>query len=235
MRFSWHSVLFAHWPVPATTMRALVPEALELDLKDGSAWVGVVPFRMTRVGPGWLPPIPYFHAFPELNVRTYVTHGGKPGVWFFSLDAANRLAVWGARRYFHLPYFRASMSCLSDPKVGDGIAYRSLRTHRGAKPAEFRARYRPRGPVYRSRAGDLDHWLTERYCLYSIDPRGRLHRADVAHDPWPLQPADAEIEANTMTDAMGLPLSGPPALLHFAHRVDVTSGWARPVGTGRSA
>src|SRR5262245_4554326 len=110
MRMSWHDLLFAHWPVPVAAMRALVPAPLEVDTFDGAAWIGVVPFRMTRVGPLWLPPIPGVSSFAELNVRTYVTRDDKPGVWFFSLDAANPLAVRTARRFFHLPYFHAAMS-----------------------------------------------------------------------------------------------------------------------------
>ena len=171
MRMSWHDLLFAHAPVPVAALRAVVPAGLELDTFDGTAWLGVVPFRMTRVGPRVLPPLPGLHAFPELNVRTYVKGGGHAGVWFFSLDAANRAAVWTARRFFHLPYFRAEMSCRPD---GDGIAYASERTHPDAPPAALRGRYRPVGDVYTTRRGDLDHWLTERYCLYAARPDGAV-------------------------------------------------------------
>jgi len=221
MRMSWHDLLFAHAPVPTATLRALVPAALELDTFDGVAWLGVVPFRMTRVGPRWLPPLPGISAFPELNVRTYVTHGGHPGVWFFSLDAADPIAVRAARTFFHLPYYDAAMSC--DPD-GDGIAYRSTRIHRNAPPAALAARYRPTGPPARTRPGDLDHWLTERYCLYAVDRKARLRRCDIAHEPWPLQPASAELTENTMVAPLGLPFPQVPPLLHFARRLDVTAG-----------
>lgn len=221
MRMSWHDLLFAHAPVPVASLRAVVPAGLELDTFDGIAWLGVVPFRMTRVGPRLLPPLPGLHAFPELNVRTYVTRDGRPGVWFFSLDAANRAAVWTARTFFHLPYFRAAMTCRAD---GDGIAYASERTHAGAPAAAFRGRYRPVGDVYATRRGDLDHWLTERYCLYAARPDGALRRVDIEHVPWPLQRAEAELEVNSMAAAAGFafPLAAP--LLHFARRIDVVSG-----------
>jgi len=140
-----------HWPVPAEALRPLIPPALAVDTFDGQAWVGVVPFRMSGIRAHFLPPIPGTAAFPELNVRTYVTIDGKPGVWFFSLDAANRLAVRVARWTFHLPYYDATMSCTRD---GAGeVAYRSTRTHRHAKPAAFAARYRPTGLTFRASAG----------------------------------------------------------------------------------
>lgn len=224
---SWHDLLFAHAPVPVAALRAVVPAGLEVDTFDGVAWLGVVPFRMTRVGPRVLPPLPGLSSFPELNVRTYVTRDGRPGVWFFSLDAANRVAVWTARRCFHLPYFRARMTCAA---AGDGIAYASERTHADAPAAAFRGRYRPVGDVYTARKGDLDHWLTERYCLYAARPDGALRRVDIEHVPWPLQRAEATIETNTMAAAAGLPFADPPAHLRFARRLDVVSGWPVAVG-----
>lgn len=221
MRMSWHDLLFAHWRVPVESVRRLVPPALDLDLFAGEAYVAVVPFRMTRVGPTWLPPLPGLHAFEELNVRTYVVHRGRPGVWFFSLDAANALAVRTARRFFHLPYFDAAMACRPD---GDGIAYESVRTHRGAPPAALSVRYRPTSAPYASRPGDLDHWLTERYALYAADPAGRVGRVDIEHVPWPLQRADADFGPNTMGLSLGWPFLEPPTCLHFARRLDVVSG-----------
>jgi len=220
-RMSWHDLLFAHWPVDRATLRASVPEALELDLHEGTAWLGVVPFRMTRMGPRLLPPIPGLHAFAELNVRCYVVRDGRPGVWFFSLDAAQRLAVRVARRFFHLPYYDARMSCVAD---GDAIEYRSERTHAHAPPARFAARYAPSGPVCAARAGGLDHFLTERYCLYARGGDGRLRRVDIAHAPWPLAPATVRVDANTMATSLGFDLGAPPARVLFARRLDVVSG-----------
>jgi uncharacterized protein YqjF (DUF2071 family) len=219
-RMSWHDLLFAHWPVDAARLRALVPPSLELELFDGVAWLGVVPFRMTRMGPRLLPPIPGLSSFPEINVRTYVSCRGRSGVWFVSLDAAQKLAVRVARRFFHLPYFDARISCIGE---GDAVAYRSERTHAGAPPARFSARYAPEGGVFRARTGSLEHWLTERYCLYATDREGAARRVDIEHVPWPLQRATAHIDENTMAASAGFDLTGPPSALHFARRLDVVS------------
>jgi uncharacterized protein YqjF (DUF2071 family) len=218
MAQTWHDLLFAHWPMPAHTLRREVPPRLELDTFDGQAWLAVTPFRMTGVRPRLLPLLPGLSAFPELNVRTYVTDGQKRGVWFFSLDAGNRAAVELARRWFHLPYFHARMSL---EHKGDGVFYESRRIHRGAPAAEFRASYRPIGEVIRATSGSLEHWLTERYCLYAMDERQRLFRAEIHHVPWPLQLAAVEIEINTMAAGHGFVLAGGPSLAHFSRRLDV--------------
>jgi uncharacterized protein YqjF (DUF2071 family) len=222
MAMTWHDLLFAHWPVAAAALRPLVPAALEVDTFDGAAWIGVVPFRMSGVRVRGTPALPGPGAFAELNVRTYVKGGTKPGVWFFSLDAASRVAVRAARRWFHLPYFDASMSCAAD---GDDVVYRSRRTHAGAPPAEFAARYGPSGPESRATPGSLDRWLTERYCLYAADPGGTLLRGEIHHAPWPLQAAHAEIDVNSMADAAGVLLPAVPPRLLFARRLDVI-GWS---------
>lgn len=205
--------MFAHWPIDAAKLRPLIPEGLTLQEFDGKAWIALVPFRMTGVMRRYLPDLPWISAFPELNVRTYVERGGKAGVWFFSLDATNPLAVWAARRFFHLPYFKAEMSLVESP---DGIAYRSRR-----EGAAFEGVYRPVSDPYLSTPGSLEHWLTERYCLYAQDARGRLWRNDVHHAPWPLQKAEANLTVNRMLAAHGLDVPGPPALLHFARAIDV--------------
>ncbi len=218
MAQTWRDLLFAHWPIAAEALRPLVPATLELDSFDDSAWVGVVPFRMTGIRARWLPPVPWLSAFAELNVRTYVTVGGKPGVYFWSLDAANPVAVATAPRWFHLPYMNATMSCHAD---GDAVVYSSRRTHRGAPRAELQARYRPLGTVALSVPGSLAHWLTERYCLYTLGPQGQVMRGEIHHAPWPLQEAKAEITTNTMAAAAGIVLPADPPVLHFARRLDV--------------
>jgi uncharacterized protein len=224
MRMAWEDLMFAHWPMPAAALRPLVPRALELDTFDRSAWLGIVPFRMTGVRLRGLPQVPGTSSFPELNVRTYVTAEGKPGVWFFSLDAASRIAVRAARAWFHLPYFDARMESRRD---GKEVVYTSRRTHRGAPPADFAARYRARGEVSRSESGSLEHFLTERYCLYagdSTDADGsHLWRGEIHHQQWPLQPAEAEIMHNTLTAPLGLRLPETLPLLHFARRLDVVA------------
>jgi uncharacterized protein YqjF (DUF2071 family) len=181
-----------------------------------------------------MPALPWLSAFPELNVRTYVTPmtapgepNGKPGVWFFSLDAANPVAVAAARASYHLHYFRARMSLARE---GGMVRYSSVRTHRGAPGARFEADYRPTGPVFTSRPRTLEHWLTDRYCLYSATPKGRLYRADIHHAPWPLQPAECVVRTNTMTAQCNLVLPDSPPLLHFAKRLDVVAWLPERVG-----
>lgn len=222
MAMSWHDLLFAHWRVPAATLRPLVPPSLAIDEFDGSAWIGVVPFRMTGVRLRGTPALPGPGAFVELNVRTYVTDGARPGVWFFSLDAASRLAVRAARTWFHLPYFDAEMTCDAD---GDDVVHRSRRTHRGAPAAEFAARYGPSGPTFRAAPGSLEHFLTERYCLYAAKRDGTLLRGDIHHAPWPLEPAHATFVTNGMTAASGVALPDAAPHLAFARRLDVVA-WA---------
>lgn len=214
-RQTWCDLLFAHWRIDAAVLRPLVPEELEVQQFDGTAWIALVPFRMTGVMRRPLPDLPWISAFPELNVRTYVDHGGKAGVWFLSLDATNPLAVWAARRYFHLPYVRAQMDVALEETE---VSYDSVRRDGTAR---FRGRYRPSSPVYASRPGTLEHWLTERYCLYAKTPAGVLQRTDVHHAPWPLQGAEVRISDNTVFEAHGLDVAGPPAHVHFSRRLDV--------------
>jgi uncharacterized protein len=225
MAQTWRDLLFAHWPVEPATLRPLLPTGLTLDTFDGDGWLGVVPFDLSYLALRNAPQQAAL-AFLELNVRTYVSAAGIPGVWFFSLDAASPLAVAVARATFHLPYFRARMRL---SREGERIDYGSRRTHSGAPAAEFEGSYEPTGLVYRSEPGNLDHWLTERYCLYSADRAGRLYRGEINHPPWPLQPAVAEIAVNTMTTPIGIALHGEP-VLHIAHRLDVVA-W-RPVRMG---
>lgn len=220
MRQSWCDLLFAHVRVPVATLRPLIPAQLQLQQFDGSAWIGVVPFRMQGVMFRPLPDLPRISAFPELNVRTYVELDGKPGVWFFSLDASNALAVWTARTFFNLPYFLAAMSLRPD---SNGVHYES--TRRGSEPAStFRASYRPSSEVYVARPGTLEHFLTERYCLYAHSPAGQLFRTEIHHRPWPLQRAEADIEQCTLLQFLPEPQRANLAeaeLLHFTRRIDV--------------
>lgn len=227
LRQSWHDLLFMHWPIPAEKLRPLIPPGLEVDTFSGSGWIAVVPFRMSNVAPRYMPAIPGLSAFPELNVRTYVSCDGKPGVWFFSLEAGNRLAVSIARTWFSLPYYHANMTLA--PEEG-WIRYQSRRIHRGARPAEFGARYRPEGPVFNARPGSLEWFLTARYCLYTQGlptndqtylTDAPLLRAEIDHPAWPLQVADVTIEANSMTQPVGIALPAEPPLAHFVSRIDV--------------
>jgi uncharacterized protein len=241
MAQTWHDLLFAHWRIDVaqlrTTLRPQIPDALDIDTFQGQAWIGVVPFRMSGVRLRATPALPTLSAFPELNVRTYLRHGGKPGVWFFSLDAANPIAVSVARAWFHLPYFNARMRCESR---NGWIEYSSERTHRRAPKAKLRTRYRPIGEIFRAQPGTLEHFLTERYCLYAADSKGRITRGDIQHAPWNLQSARAEFSENTMIQATlesGTPaplLTNEPRhpnepLLHFSHRQDVVVWHPQPI------
>jgi uncharacterized protein YqjF (DUF2071 family) len=219
----WCDLAFLHWPIAPDVLRPLVPSALQIDTYDGRAWIGVVPFRMEGVRLRGAPPLPTTHAFPEINVRTYVRAGGRAGVWFFSLDAASRLAVRGARLLYNLPYYDAKISLTPNAEV---IEYDSQRVHRGAPAAAFGARYGPISAPYEAMPGTLDHFLIERYCMFMCDARRGLGLLDIDHKPWPLQRAAVAISVNTMADAAGIELPRTKPLLHFARTLDVQA-WTR--------
>jgi len=218
----WERLLFAHWRVEASVLRPQLPSGLSLDLYDGEAWVAVTPFEITRLRLRGLPPLPGASRFPELNVRTYVTAGGKPGVWFFSLDAASAIAVFFARQLYHLPYFHATMACRGK---GETVSYRSERN--GEPRAELLADYAPVGEPFHANPGSLEEWLTARYSLYASD-RDALLRAEIEHEPWTLRRARAEIHRNTMADPVRIPLVGKP-LLHYSEALDVRVWWPERV------
>jgi uncharacterized protein YqjF (DUF2071 family) len=218
---TWTNLAFLHWKLPADELRARVPKELELDLFDGNAWLGVTPFEMRNVHLVGLPPVPTARDFPELNVRTYVRHGDRGGVYFFSLDAGSLLAVIGARAATGLPYFHAGMSVR---EVKDDIVYACDRAEERAVPARFRARYRPTADVFHSTSGSLEHFLTERYSLF-VKRAGVLRRLDIEHEPWPLQPASAEIDVNTMGQAAGFKLPADPAHVLFSRQISVVAHW----------
>jgi uncharacterized protein YqjF (DUF2071 family) len=209
---TWEDLLFAHWRVPVEEVRRHVPHQLEVDEHDGSAWVGITPFRLTGLRGRGTVPLPYVSSFLELNVRTYVRADEKPGIWFFSLDASSRLAVEVARRTYRLPYFHARMSAT---RSGDWIAYECARLSEPGRV--FSGRYRPSGSAFTAEPGSLEWFLAERYCLYTTDQRGSLARADIHHELWPLQPAEAEIGLASISP---LELAGDP-LLHFSRQQDV--------------
>jgi uncharacterized protein YqjF (DUF2071 family) len=207
----WRDLLFAHWNVSRAAIRHLIPAQFELDTFGGDAWISVTPFHMS-VRPRGLLPLPGMFDFPELNCRTYVTVGGKPGIFFFSLDTANRMAVWGARKFYHLPYFHARMRI---EKRGDSFAYSSARGE-----AVWRATYAPTSSATYAQPGSMDYFLVERYCLYTFW-RGRTYRGEIHHVPWPLQAASARIEENSVAEAAGIRVSGAPAGVSFARELKV--------------
>ncbi|MGB3684144.1 MAG: DUF2071 domain-containing protein [Rubrobacteraceae bacterium] len=226
LAMSWHDLLFMHWPVPAETLRPLIPGSLHLDTFGGDAWIGVVPFRMSGVRPRFLPAVSQLSNFPEINLRTYVSAQGKPGIWFFSLDAHNPVAVRLARATFNLPYYDAKMSCRVS---GEEVDYRSVRTHRHAPPASFEGCYKPTGGVFESKPDSLENFLTERYCLYSADSRGRVSRGDIHHQLWPLQGAEIDVKTLDMTAQIGVKQPDTEPLLHYARRLDVVAWTPRRI------
>jgi uncharacterized protein YqjF (DUF2071 family) len=217
----WHDLLFTHWRCAVSDLRPLVPAPLAIDTFDETAWIGVIPFHMSGVRMRAAPPLPTAHAFQELNVRTYVTLDGCPGVWFFSLDAASSLAVIGARVGTRLPYFRASMQMTRQEGT---IAYTSERWSIAGQPASFAATYRGVGPSAPATPGTLDHFLTERYALYASDGK-RIWRGDIVHPPWSLQAAEARIDRNSMIEAAGIRAEADEPLLHFSAFQDVRLWW----------
>jgi hypothetical protein len=214
----WRTLLFLHWEVPAEELARLLPPGLTLDTYEGRAFVGLVPFTMKGVRPAGLPPFPPLSDFHETNVRTYVHREGKdPGVWFFSLDAANRIAVKLARAWFRLPYHFAQMELRRE---GSWISYRSERRWPAPVPARCAVRCAPKGEAAASTPGTLQHFLVERYFLYTVHGGG-LWRGQVHHPPYQVRGAEVEELDESLLAAAGI--SRPPAvpLVHFSDGVDV--------------
>jgi uncharacterized protein len=215
---TWTQLLFMHWPLAPEQLRPAVPAELPIDTFGGSAWIGITPFEVVGLRLRATPPLPWLSRFPELNVRTYTTVDDRPGIWFLSLDAARAVAVVAARRAYRLPYFRARMEIA---RAGGRIAYRSESASAERPRAALDAEYAPTAGAFTARPGTLEHFLCERYCLYALDDARRVHRADIHHPPWPLQPAEATIRENTMTAPYAIELPAERPLLHYAERQDV--------------
>lgn len=218
MRQRWSDLLFLHWPVDPKVLKPYLPERLHADVFDDQAWIGVVPFAMERVRPVGLPPLPWVSWFLELNVRTYVhDESGRPGVWFFSLDCDQPIAVEVARRFFHLPYHHARMS--ADLHGGD-VIYSSQR--RGTEIAS-RFRYRRAVGAEPARPQSLEWFLVERYLLFAKDRAGKLRSGRVHHHPYRIAQADCtEWSSQPIRDNDLCRISGPPASMLVADPVDVT-------------
>lgn len=218
----WNDLLFAHWPVPAAEIAPLIPRNLCVDTFDGSAWVGIVPFWMDQIHRRGLPAIPGANRFPELNLRTYVRepHSNMSGVYFFSLDAGNPLAVAAARTVYKLPYYWAKMSI--EHTGNREFLYNSER--RFAKhSARLRVRYRSLGQAADKQG--LEQFLTERYALYTADKGGALFKGNIHHLPWPLERAEADFEINELPAAHGITLPDTAPLLHYSREL-VVYVWA---------
>src|SRR5947199_561380 len=219
MHQDWGKLLFRHWRMDEKDLRPLIPERLQIDTFEGSAWIAVTPFTMwdIRAFPPYLPPVPGLSSMHELNVRTYVHLDNVPGVWFFSLDANSVVAVMTARAFFHLPYFNAEMSLEEE---GETIIYSSRRTERDAPRAEFDATWAKGETIPYSHPGSLEFFLTERYCLYAAHKQ-KLYRCRIFHQPWPLRKAELSTLDSTMIESHGLPTQKDEPLLHYAEEVNV--------------
>lgn len=220
LRQEWSELLFMHWAVPAELLQPYLPPRLKIDTHDGSAWLAIVPFKMSKVRTRLTPPVRGTSEFLELNVRTYVHLDGVPGVWFFSLDATSPLAVWVARTFFHLPYLRAKMRMESpSPELRQ---FKAVRTHVGASMANFRATWKIGPPLPPSEPGSLAFFLTERYCLYTSNKdQTKLYRGRVAHTPWPLHSAQVLHMKSTLIEGHGLPTPVGSPVVHAGGAVSV--------------
>ena len=234
----WNDLLFAHWPVCASQIEALLPEGLVPDIFQGSAWLGVVPFWLDRIKVRGFPSLPGIRNFPDLNVRTYVrdAHTGTPGMYFFSLDATNLLAVAIAHTFFHLPYHWAEMRL--DQRSEREFSFYSRRRF-APHPVIFQARYRGMGPtrkVVEARAGSLEYFLMERSSMFTRNRDGRATRASLHHVPWPLEDAEAEIGQNDLARSIGIELPDIEPVLHYSRRLAVyvwPAELVRPALAGR--
>ncbi|RQW73612.1 DUF2071 domain-containing protein [Lysinibacillus composti] len=216
MKQIWSDLLFAHYPIKYEVLRKLVPEALHLDSYNGMCWIGVVPFRMSGIRLRGLPSIPGTDQFPELNVRTYVTLDGKPGVYFFSLDAANWLAVKGAKTLYHLPYWHADMEIKNS---GTNIEFKSKRLQ--DNEIELACSYRPISEPFQASKGSFEEWMVERYCFYTLNSSGVPLRCDILHEPWRLQEAEAEFRYNSILSKQGIDVASDSPIVHFAKKIEV--------------
>ena len=230
----WNNLLFAHWPVPASSLALLMPEGLQVDTFQGTAWLGIMPFWMDRIKVRGLPPIPGARSFPDLSLRTYVREErtGTQGVVCLSLDASNLLAVAAGRAFYRLPYHWAEMHL--EQRTEREFAFYSRRRFAG-RQVIFKALYRGLGPsrkLAESRPGTLENFLIERYCLFSTNRDGQPIRANLHHSSWPLEEAEAEIDQNTLAEVIGLRLPEQEPVLHYARQLAV---YVWPAESVRSA
>ncbi|MDP5274186.1 YqjF family protein [Chengkuizengella axinellae] len=216
MKQTWNDLLFAHWPIRVNDIRDHIPASLTIDTFDGFAWIGVVPFHMSNIRMRFLPPVPFASSFPEINVRTYVKFKGKAGVFFFSLDAMNHLAVYIARKLFSLNYYYAQ---IVHSNHSDTYYYESKRMDKDKVLTGFTGVYKPISKPFRSTRDSIDYWLTERYCLFCNDEK-YLYRGDIHHVPWQLQHVDADITNNSMTLPIGINLPLEKPIFHFSKKLD---------------
>ncbi|WP_232702674.1 YqjF family protein [Halobacterium wangiae] len=219
LSFGWRHVLFANWPVDGDRLAARLPDALAVDEYDGSGWLSVVPLLNVDTRLRGLPTMAGFPV-PEVNVRTYVTYDGDPGVYFFSLDTASLLTVLGARVTHYLPYYYARVRFR---RPGDRVHVTSRRRQPGDRPARFAATYGPTGDADTAPPGSLAEFLVERRRLYTRSPDGTLRHTNVSHDRWPLSDADVSITENSLFEANGFDHPDTEPVHYYSHGVDVVT------------
>jgi hypothetical protein len=218
MKQKWNHVLFLHWPISPVHLRPLVPGALQIDTYDGKAWLGMIIFEMGGIYPRRFPGLSLTLPFSEINVRTYVTYKGEPGIYFLSIDVNNWASLQIAKRWYHLPYHPAKVSIR---KSGKSLSFEGIRKK---EPLKVKGSYTPRRDVYMSRADQLDYWFTERYRLFSTDALSNLYTAAIDHPPWPLQQADVSFEKNTLFSPFPFKLAEDTPIAHYSHGVQ-TNFW----------
>ena len=229
LEMTWRDALFCHWAVEPAVVEESLPDRLSVATHEGDAYLGVVGFEMEDIRPRGAP---VGLSFPELNLRTYVAGPDGPGIYFYNLDAEDRLGVSVARRLFALPYYRAEMDLRRQPVAAergdvarDGPAYRvhlqSDRVHPGVPSAEFDATYEPVGEVYEAESGSLNAFLVENYRFYAQG--NRLYAGVIDHAPWPLQRGEVTLRTNTLFEANGFDHPGGDPIVHYSEAVDVTA------------
>ncbi len=216
----WHHVLFLHWPVDAGALRPMVPPPLEIETRDGRAWLTVLPFAMRRLRLRGLPALPFLSSFPQLNVRTYVTLEGRPGVFLLRVVAGSLPAVTIARRLFNLPYKRGRLALRKEGQSWIFTCRPRAEWQAGAgnTPSSLTVRYRPEGTAFRPAPGSLEHWLSERFCYYTIGREERIDRGEIEHPPWSLQPAQVDAIESSWPGAIGVEGGDMPALVYYSRR-----------------
>ena len=223
LEMGWRHLLFENWPVDPELIEAHLPEGLEPDTFDGSAWLSVIPFTNVNVRPKGLPKAAGLR-LPELNLRTYVTRDGVPSVYFFSLDAQGISSVLGARIFHHLPYYYARISLAWDE---GRVQFSSRRLHPGDRPAHFEGRYWPTGEPFSAPDEPFGEFLVERYRFYTQAMDGSIRYTDVSHEPWTLYPAAAEIETNTVLSANGFGQPDAEPVYYYSPGLDVSASPSR--------
>lgn len=211
---SWGKLLFMHWRVPVEMLRPHVPIGIHIDTFGGDAWIAVTPFTLWGARPKFLPPLPWLSSFHEMNVRTYVHRDGVPGVWFFSLDANRLIPVAGARALYRLPYVSAKI----DFEFGESECDYTL--ERDAPAGRFHAAWKIGEELPRAQPGSLEFFLAERYCLYA-ESAGKLFRARIQHEPWPLQRAELRSWNTDIFAANGLETPSGEPMVHGGGPVHV--------------